>query len=134
ARAGLVSDLELFEEHPGHYEVAASRQHRWARGDWQLLPWLFPRVPDAERRAVPHPIPAIGRWKVLDNLRRSLLAPASFLTLVASWALPGARPGPWAAFVALVFAWPGLYSFLFGLQPRAGISKRAFLRSLSTEL
>ncbi len=135
ARAGLVSDIELFEEHPGHYEVAAARQHRWARGDWQLLPWLFPRVPDAERRPVASSIPAIGRWKMLDNLRRSLLAPAAFLTLVASWLLPAGRPGLWTAFVAVSFAWPGLYSFVAGLfHPRVGIAKRSFLRSLATDL
>ncbi|HEY8021145.1 MAG TPA: glucoamylase family protein [Thermoanaerobaculia bacterium] len=135
ARAGLASDLELFEEYPGHYEVAASRQHRWARGDWQLLPWLFPRVPDARRRPVENPLSAIGRWKMLDNLRRSLLGPAAFLTLLASWALPGVRPGLWAAFVAVVFAWTGLYSFVAGLlHRRAGIAKRSFLRSLATDL
>ncbi len=134
AGAGLASDLELFEEYPGHYEVAASRQQRWARGDWQLLPWLFRRVPDARRRAVRNPIPAIGRWKMLDNLRRSLLAPAAFLTLVASWALPGARPALWAAFIAVVFAWSGLYSFVAGLvHRRIGIAKRSFLSSLATD-
>jgi cyclic beta-1,2-glucan synthetase len=135
ARAGLASDLELFEEYPGHYEVAASRQQRWARGDWQLLPWLLPRVPDEERHPVPNTIPPIGRWKMLDNLRRSLLAPAAFLSLVASWLLPHARPGLWAAFIAVVFAWPGLYAFLLGLlHRRVGIAKRSFLRSLGTDL
>ncbi len=135
ARAGLASDLELFEEYPGHYEVAASRQYRWARGDWQLLPWLLPRVPDEERHPVPNTIPPIGRWKMLDNLRRSLLAPAAFLSLVASWLLPHARPGLWAAFIAVVFAWPGLYAFLLGLlHRRVGIAKRSFLRSLGTDL
>ena len=76
ARAGLLSDVEIFEGYPGHYEVAAMRAHRWARGDWQLLPWIFGRPPDTSGRRVENPIPAIGRWKMLDNLRRSLLAPA----------------------------------------------------------
>ena len=77
ARAGLVTDVELFESAPSHYGVAAARQHRWARGDWQLLPWIL--------RA---PMPVIGRWKMLDNLRRTLSAPAALLTLIAAWALP----------------------------------------------
>ena len=81
ARAGFVSDIEVFEGFPGHYEVAVSRQHRWVRGDWQLLPWVIapggasPRTRSAppgrsSREAVT--IPAIGRWKMIDNLRRSL--------------------------------------------------------------
>ena len=92
ARAGLASDIEVVEEFPARYDVAALRHHRWARGDWQLLPWMFGRGPvagsgsDARAR-----IPAIGRWKMLDNLRRTLSAPACVLALLAGWALPFAR-------------------------------------------
>ena len=71
ARAGLVTDVELFEQAPSHYGVAAARQHRWARGDWQLLPWILGHRSRA--------IPMIGRWKMLDNLRRTLSAPTAFL-------------------------------------------------------
>ena len=63
ARAALATDIELFEAFPSHYEAAAARQHRWARGDWQLLPWLFGR---GHTGSVPHRavvIPAIGRWR-----------------------------------------------------------------------
>src|ERR1019366_7965789 len=71
ARAALASDIELFEEYPSHYEAAAARQHRWVRGDWQLLPWIFGhgRAASGKRRSVS--IRAIGRWKMFDNLRRS---------------------------------------------------------------
>ncbi len=134
ARAGLVTDVELFEQFPAHYEVAATRQHRWARGDWQLIPWLGPWVADASRRFVPNPIPAIGRWKILDNLRRSLLAPAAFLTLVAGWTLPRIPAGVWTAAVLAVFAIPGLLSILAGLVPgRRGISKRSYLRGIGRD-
>ena len=92
ARAGLASDILLFEEYPGHYEVAASRQHRWTRGDWQLLPWLLPRVPAEDGRFARNPLPAISRWKILDNLRRSLFAPTAAALLAASWLAAG--PGP----------------------------------------
>ncbi len=77
ARAGLASDVEVVEEFPARYDVAALRHHRWARGDWQLLPWILGRGPtDGCRPASAAPIPAIGRWKMLDNLRRTLSAPA----------------------------------------------------------
>ena len=77
ARAGLASDIEVVEEFPARYDVAALRQHRWARGDWQLLPWIFGRGPIAAARSQRGAIPAIGRWKMLDNLRRTLSAPAA---------------------------------------------------------
>ncbi|HEY3170823.1 MAG TPA: glycosyl transferase, partial [Thermoanaerobaculia bacterium] len=135
ARAGLISDVELFESFPAHYEFAASRQHRWARGDWQLLPWLLPRVPDASGRHVPNPIPAIGRWKILDNLRRSLSAPAAFSTLIAAWLLPGAPAAVWTAAILAAFAMPGLFTLLTGIVPgRRGIAKRSFLRGIGHDL
>jgi cyclic beta-1,2-glucan synthetase len=74
ARCGFLSDVEFFEDFPSHSEVAVSRSHRWTRGDWQLLPWIFGhRGRD---------IPLIGRWKMFDNLRRSLVNPATFVAIV----------------------------------------------------
>jgi len=135
ARAGLVSDVELFESSPARYEFAAARQHRWTRGDWQLLPWLFPRVRDASGRRTKNPIPAIGRWKILDNLRRSLSAPAGYATLVTSWVLPSAPAAVWTAFVVATLALPGLLTVVANLVPaRRGISKRSFLRGLGQDL
>src|SRR5262249_10516007 len=85
ARAGLVTDVELFEAFPSSYGVSASRQHRGARGDWQLLPWILrERAPGA----VPTRLPTIARWKMVDNLRRTLFAPAALATLVAGWTIP----------------------------------------------
>ena len=70
ARCGFVSDVEFFEDFPSHSEVAMSRAHRWTRGDWQLIPWIFgPRGND---------LPLIARWKMFDNLRRSLVSPFVF--------------------------------------------------------
>ncbi|MEX0879489.1 MAG: glucoamylase family protein [Thermoanaerobaculia bacterium] len=124
ARAGLASDIELFEGFPGHYEVAASRQHRWVRGDWQLLPWIFRRG-----------IPAIARWKMLDNLRRSLSAPMTLATLIAGWCLPGAGAGLWTAFVLGALLLPTFLSFFSGLLPaRTGIAKRSFVRGVAADL
>jgi len=90
ARAALVSDIELLDGYPPQYESYAKRQHRWTRGDWQLIRWLFPSVKDANGRKVPNDLPLISRWKILDNMRRSLVAPSIFLWLLATWLiLPG---------------------------------------------
>jgi len=135
ARVALASDIELFDEFPSHYEVAAARQHRWARGDWQLLPWVFGRGRAAlgERRAVA--IPATGRWKMIDNLRRSVSAPAAFFTLVAAWLLPSAAAWMWTTFILTAVAIPALLPFLIGIAPpRRGISKRAYVRATLTDL
>ncbi len=78
ARAGLVTDVDLFEEFPTNYEVAARRNHRWVRGDWQLLPWILGFARDAAGRKQRARISTLGRWKMVDNLRRSLVAPSRF--------------------------------------------------------
>jgi len=135
ARTGLVTDIELFEEFPMQYETAAARAHRWVRGDWQLLPWIFGRGPQSIAQGNPVRVPAVGRWKMLDNLRRSLSAPASFLLLVLGWLLPPTSPWVWTRFLVLTLAIPPLLPFLIGLDPRfGGISKRSHLRSLMSDL
>jgi cyclic beta-1,2-glucan glucanotransferase len=129
ARAGLVTDLELFEEFPSHYEVSVARQHRWARGDWQLLPWVLGRGAAAGTRRTR--IPLISRWKMLDNLRRTLSAPATWLTLVAAWTLPHSVPLVWTRLVLVAIAMPALMPVFTEVVPkRRGISKRAYVRTL----
>ncbi len=124
ARAGLVTDVELFESAPAHYGVAAARQHRWARGDWQLLPWILGTR-----------IPMIGRWKMLDNLRRTVSAPSAFLTLVVAWMLPGTSPTMWSVFILATVAVPSLLPVLGGLLPHGrGISKRSHTRAVGRDL
>jgi cyclic beta-1,2-glucan synthetase len=86
ARAALATDIELFDAEPSSYEVAAKRQHRWIRGDWQLLPWLGWSIPEGPGRG-PSPLSLLARWKMTDNLRRSLLPCALVALLVTSWAL-----------------------------------------------
>jgi hypothetical protein len=88
ARVGLVTDIVLYEEYPATYLAHVRRQHRWTRGDWQLLPWLLPRLlKPAGQPEVRADFDLIDTWKLLDNLRRSLLAPALLLMLVAGWLL-----------------------------------------------
>jgi len=108
ARAGLASDIELIDDYPSHYSAYNRRKHRWLRGDWQVAEWLFSRVPDQSGARVFNPISLISRWKILDNLRRSLVEPATFLLLLLGWLLLPGRAAHWtvAALAILFFpAW-----------------------------
>jgi cyclic beta-1,2-glucan synthetase len=88
-RAGLVTDVVLYEDYPPHYLVHVRRSHRWVRGDWQLLPWLLPRFLRPEGYDSAH-LDVIDWWKIVDNLRRSLNSPALLLLFIAGWTfLPG---------------------------------------------
>ncbi|MGB2714702.1 MAG: glucoamylase family protein [Vicinamibacterales bacterium] len=103
ARVALVSDIELVDEYPSSVLAHARRQHRWIRGDWQILLWLFPFVP-TRHGFKRNSFPLISRWKILDNLRRSLVAPMLLGLLVAGWmVLPGAH-WFWTAMVLTVMA------------------------------
>jgi len=89
-RAGLITDDVLYEDYPSYYLAYTRRLHRWVRGDWQLLPWLLPRVPCEGGGKMPNVLSVLDRWKIMDNLRRSLLPPALLVLLVAGWLwLPG---------------------------------------------
>ena len=103
ARVGLVSDVELVDEYPASVLAHARRQHRWIRGDWQILAWLFPWVP-ADRGWKRNTLPFIGRWKILDNLRRSLVAPTLLALMVAGWVLLPGSPWFWTGLVVGVLA------------------------------
>ena len=134
ARTALATDIELFEEYPSHYLVAAARQHRWARGDWQLLPWIFGNGRKFPGRVRQYTIPAISRWKMLDNLRRTLSAPSMYMTLLAGWLLSPSMGWLWTGFILLILSIPAFIPFLLGLKPRGGgISRRSHLRGLSAD-
>jgi cyclic beta-1,2-glucan synthetase len=85
ARSGLLSDVQLYEEYPSSYSVDVSRRHRWIRGDWQLAGWLLPRVPGPGARRQKNPLSGLSRWKLFDNLRRSLAPSALTLLLLLGW-------------------------------------------------
>ena len=86
-RAGLMSDAQLFEEYPSRYSDDVSRRHRWTRGDWQLAAWLLPSVLSASGKREPNPLPVLARWKLLDNLRRSVVPAVLTSMLLLCWAL-----------------------------------------------
>jgi len=85
ARAGLLSDVQLYEEYPSRYSADVRRRHRWIRGDWQLAGWLLPRVPGPGVRRQKNPLSGLSRWKLFDNLRRSLAPSALTLLLLLGW-------------------------------------------------
>ncbi|HEY1314013.1 MAG TPA: glucoamylase family protein [Steroidobacteraceae bacterium] len=135
ARAGLVSDIEVVEEFPSRYDVAAARQHRWSRGDWQLLPWILGRSDAAGDDRGSGALPLIGLWKMLDNLRRSLSAPAAVAALLAGWLLPTASAVLWSAFISATVALPPLLPIFTGILPsRAGVTLRSHLRALRRDV
>ena len=134
ARAGLASDIEVVEEFPARYDVAALRDHRWARGDWQLLPWILGMgPPTAEGRR--STISAISRCKMLDNLRRSLSAPLAILAFVAGWMLPPDGALVWTAFILSTILMPTLIPVLGAILPRrGGITPDSHLRALGGDI
>ncbi|PYV93515.1 MAG: hypothetical protein DMG05_01380 [Acidobacteria bacterium] len=105
-RVGLATDIELFEQFPINYQTYCHRQHRWIRGDWQIAAWILPHVPAADGGRERNPLSVINRWKIFDNLRRSLVSVASVFLLTASWLFLSATASYWSLLVALVFLIP----------------------------
>lgn len=129
ARSGFASDVEVIESFPTRYDVSAKRQHRWVRGDWQLWPWLF-----GARRRMPGGVPATGRWKMLDNLRRSMVAPLSVAALVAGWLQPWSVALGWSGFIVAALVLPQLLPLPFALLPDgSGTTMRGHLAALRTD-
>src|SRR5450830_1446154 len=119
ARAGLISDVQLYEQYPSRYSADVCRRHRWIRGDWQIAAWLWPRVP-ASRDASGKlhyqktPLSARSRWKLFDNLRRSLVAPALTLVALSGWMLLP-QAWFWTGAVLAVALVPAFCSLLLNL-------------------
>ncbi|MCT4715459.1 cyclic beta 1-2 glucan synthetase [Enterobacteriaceae bacterium H18W14] len=96
ARSGLLSEVLLYEQYPNNYLTDVARRTRWIRGDWQLLNWLKPNVRKADGTHDKNPLSTLSRWKLLDNLRRSLVAP-SLLILLFCTLLLVPNPPLWLA-------------------------------------
>ncbi len=142
ARVGLATDIEVIDDYPSHYSAYTRRKHRWVRGDWQIAQWMFSKVPDETGKFVPNPITTIARWRILDNLRRSLVEPFTFLLLTAGWlGLPGG-PLYWTVATLLIFFLPNFVQLLFSLGHAAvsdqegvvGDAFRGFFQALGVSL
>src|SRR5882757_2838336 len=92
ARSGLLSDVVLYEESPSQYAADVRRHHRWIRGDWQVGAWMLPFVTNSEGRLIKNKLSGLSRWKIFDNLRRSLLPLSLLSLLLTGWFL---LPLPW---------------------------------------
>lgn len=117
ARAGLVSDIEVIDDYPSHFSAYCRRMHRWVRGDWQILRWLFPKVPDFSGKQVPNPLPLLSRWKIFDNLRRSLIELNLFVLLLAGWFLFPGGALYWTLLTLGLLLIPTCVQLFFSLLP-----------------
>lgn len=113
-RVGLVSDIEVIDGYPARYDSYSRRNHRWARGDWQILPWLFSKVP-CRNGWRPNRLSMLSRWKILDNLRRSVTAQITLVFLIASWFLAPRHAWAWSAIAFLSMSFPIIGGILGGL-------------------
>ncbi len=134
SRVGLASDIELIDGFPSRYDAEARRMHRWVRGDWQILPWLFNRVTKACGKSHNH-LSVLSRWKIFDNLRRSLVPPMTCLMLIVGWGVLSAAAWWWTAFGILTVGFPTLASFVVALGnwPRHG-NWRGHLTGIAADL
>ncbi|HEV2221106.1 MAG TPA: glucoamylase family protein [Casimicrobiaceae bacterium] len=113
-RSGLLSDAQLYEEYPASYVADMKRRHRWVRGDWQLAGWLLPRVPGNGGRRERNPLSWLSQWKLLDNLRRSLVPVALTVLLLLGWTVLAA-PWFWTAAVIGILVVPAICASLMDM-------------------
>ena len=133
ARAGLVTDVVVYDDYPTRYLTWTRRKHRWTRGDWQLMPWLSRWVPSTqgpERNR----LSMLSRWKILDNMRRSLADPAALAFLLAGWTvLPGSALR-WTLLVFGAITAPWVIAVLIAmLRPPSDKSWRSYYRAVAKD-
>ncbi len=114
ARAGLLSDVQLYDEYPSRYHDDVVRRRRWIRGDWQIISWILPFVPGAGGRLRRNPVSLLSRWKILDNLRRSVTPAALTLFALLGWTLQSPA-WFWTLSATAMILIPALFSSLLGL-------------------
>ena len=133
-RAGLVTDIELYDDYPTRYLAYTRRKHRWIRGDWQILSWLRATVPGPDGPE-PNRLSTLSRWKIFDNLRRSLVEIALLGLLLIGWfVLPGS-PILWTILVLLLVAFPWLFAALLELvQPPTDQSLQAYYGAVARDI
>ena len=130
ARAAFVSDIEFIEEFPSRYDVSAKRSHRWARGDWQLLPWIL----GFTKRGLGG-VTRLGQWKMQDNLRRALLAPMTFAAFVLGWFLPPVQSFYWLLSLVILITIPALVPVMISAASRMrGITRRSRFAVIASDL
>ena len=133
ARAGLATDVIVYDDYPSRYLTFSRRKHRWIRGDWQLLPWLTGTVP-GPGGPEPNRLSLLSRWKIVDNLRRSLVEPAQLAFLVLGWTLLAVPPARWTLLGIGAVAAPWIVSLLLALvRPPLDKSWRAYYAAVGRD-
>ena len=131
SRAGLITDVQLYEDYPGRYDSDMKRRHRWIRGDWQIATWILPFAPNGNKKLRKNPISLLSKWKIFDNIRRSLVPLCLLLLFVFAWNL--ARiPWLWTTIVAGIIFLPSVISFTreIFVKPPDVVFRQHFLFSL----
>ena len=113
-RCGLINDVELFDDNPSNYIDDAKRHHRWTRGDWQIISWLGRRVRNQRGEHIANPVSTIARWKIFDNLRRSLLSLALLVALLAGFAALTSIHPAWMLLATLLAVASPILFFIIG--------------------
>ncbi|QEH97077.1 glycosyl transferase [Gluconobacter thailandicus] len=136
ARAGLVTDIEVIEEYPTDYLVSVTRLNRWVRGDWQLLPWIFSWMGYLPTIGIKtRPLTGIARWKMLDNLRRSLAAPMAVGALFAGWFLGLHNAAVWSLCIVSTLVIPAALPLMVDIiRRRRGETFRSYFSLLTVDL
>jgi len=133
ARAGLATDVVVYDDYPSRYLTFTNRKHRWIRGDWQLLHWLTGRVPGPDGPE-PNRLSVLSRWKILDNLRRSTVEIAQLAFLVVGWTLLPGGPLRWTLLGLGAIAAPWVVSLLLALlRPPLDKSWRAYYSAVGRD-
>ena len=136
-RATLLTDVLVFEEFPSRYLADMTRRHRWIRGDWQIMRWLLPWVPTFGQSLSRNSLSLLSRWKIFDNLRRSVVPAAIFSVFVIGW-LAAPNPIAWSVFALLTILFPLITTicteFLSPIANNEDIGRLPFLRTLSREI
>ena len=134
ARCGLISDVQLYEEYPSHYNVDVKRRHRWIRGDWQIARWVFPRIPSPNKQFRKNPLTFLSRWKIFDNLRRSLVPLCLTLLLLYGW-ITGSS-WFWTSSVIVILILPTILNFLWVLyhKPKDVLFYQHFIYVIRTTI
>jgi len=133
-RSGLVSDVVLYENNPSNYEADIKRHHRWIRGDWQIAAWILPFVKNNNGKIVRNNLSMLSRWKIGDNLRRSLLPISLLLILVLGWSmLP--KPWFWTLSVTIIILLPVIAAaFLQLLRPPEDLDFKAHISEVGNSV
>ena len=129
-RCGYVSDVELIDDFPSKFLVDTTRQHRWARGDTQIIGWLKNKVKNQNNKKVKNPINILGKYKIFDNIIRMFLNPMLLLILILGFTGSFKKSIFWLSFVALEIAISIIFFLRSKMSRKAKYQKEIYYKNL----